>query len=409
MAKTINKPSPRHRRILVLGSTNHTKLVTAYAWNNLPANLNVSDFDTIILNFTPFQDKDFAKGINIDLIPNWQQFSRHLISDESEIIVIGSANFAMGRNPFMPSTWWLPVELNFVYEPGVDIRNIDSSFAFYFDFVHSWSFHLANLREKFADFTRQYLQVIAPTADMISPVITNLAETRFSSPIGFRLQFQFFEKVHDYSDNHKLIKDSGFVYWLPAPTEIDTAEAIDYILRQRYAIQFEKIPPEWIGKFQLPSQLPILAEIQEKESRISELEMQLVMERQKLIKASQFLKLLYEQGEDVLEPVVRDALRELGASVEDPKVKGREDGRLVDSFAHNFTLEVKGRSGELKLSDVRELDQWVRDAIANENWHSKGLLIANLQLEQEPRTRKNILPPNCITTAKNFDISLLST
>src|SRR4051794_23054802 len=49
------------RRILVLGSTNHTKLVTAYEWDKLPRNLNVSDFETVILNFTPFQNSEFAQ------------------------------------------------------------------------------------------------------------------------------------------------------------------------------------------------------------------------------------------------------------------------------------------------------------------------------------------------------------
>ena len=35
------------RRILVLGSAPHTRLVTAYTWNNLPPHLNVADYDVV--------------------------------------------------------------------------------------------------------------------------------------------------------------------------------------------------------------------------------------------------------------------------------------------------------------------------------------------------------------------------
>ena len=64
------------RRVLVLGSSNHTRLVTAYQWDKLPKNLNVADFDTVIMDFTPFQDSAFAAGMNVDLIPDFRQFAR---------------------------------------------------------------------------------------------------------------------------------------------------------------------------------------------------------------------------------------------------------------------------------------------------------------------------------------------
>ena len=62
---------PSKRRILILGSSNHTKLVKAYEWDNLPSNLNISDFDTVILNFSSFKIKSITSGINIDMIPDW--------------------------------------------------------------------------------------------------------------------------------------------------------------------------------------------------------------------------------------------------------------------------------------------------------------------------------------------------
>jgi hypothetical protein len=72
-------------------------------------------------------------------------------------------------------------------------------------------------------------------------------------------------------------------------------------------------------------------------------------------------------------------------------------------------LEIKGRTGTLRLADVRQLDQWVRDAIANENWASKGILIANMHCDETPGQRDDPFPTNCIQTAKHFQLCLLTT
>ena len=119
--------------------------------------------------------------------------------------------------------------------------------------------------------------------------------------------------------------------------------------------------------------------------------------------------MLYETGEDVLEPVVRDALRELKAEVEDPEVKGREDGRAVDLAGRNWMLEIKGPEGSLKLRDVRQLDHWVRDAIAREEWEGKGLLIVNAYHKTPLDQRGDPFPDNCVRTARSFGLCLITT
>lgn len=122
------------------------------------------------------------------------------------------------------------------------------------------------------------------------------------------------------------MKGSGPVYWLPEPTEVTTSEAIDLILRERYGFQFERTPPTWITEFPLPSQKPIVQEIGDKELKIVELTTQLAAAKRRFVEASKFQKLLYEQGEDVLEPIVRDGLRELGANVDDQSNEDEKTG-----------------------------------------------------------------------------------
>ena len=72
-------------------------------------------------------------------------------------------------------------------------------------------------------------------------------------------------------------------------------------------------------------------------------------------------------------------------------------------------LEIKGRTGSLRLSDVRQLDQWVRDAVANEGWRSKGMLIANMHCADPPSQRQHPFPDNCVRTAEQFGLCLITT
>ena len=130
---------------------------------------------------------------------------------------------------------------------------------------------------------------------------------------------------------------------------------------------------------------------------------------QKVEQERQFAALLYEQGQDALEPVVREALRRLGARVDEAKVAGREDGRLIVLPGRKGMLEIKGRTGTLRLADVRQLDQWVRDAKVDEKWDSKGILVANMLRGLKPQLRKDTYPRNCIEAAEKSGLCLLST
>ncbi len=62
--ENVNKHT--NKRILVLGSAPHTRLVTAYTWDNLPKYLNVADYDVVILNLEPLLDEKLARGFNLE-------------------------------------------------------------------------------------------------------------------------------------------------------------------------------------------------------------------------------------------------------------------------------------------------------------------------------------------------------
>ena len=405
------------RRILVLGSAPHTRLVRAYTWDDLPGDLNVADYDVVILNLVPFLDEQFARQMDLDMLPSWQQFARLLFSQDSEIITIGVPGLHIGTNPYRVIPWWLPAFPVFDFESGEEIRDIEPEFAYYIEHMRRWHFYATSEFRSASRDLSHYLHLVHPQANDIRLNIRPLAQTRFQQPIAFELRYLavhverpdylFHERAEPLAVNP--IVESGRVIWLPPPTEISAYEAVDLILRERYGLCFEQAPPAWVETYRLPLQVPIEGEIAQYEDEMQRLTDELAAARERLQDATRFRRLLYGQGEDVLEPVVRDALQELGAQVQEPQNRGREDGRLVDPTGHNGMLEIKGRTGSLRLSDVRQLDQWVRDVIANEGWHSKGILITNTYCGDPPPRRGTPFPDNCIRTAEQFGICLMTT
>jgi hypothetical protein len=131
--------SKQSTRILVLGSTPHSQRISAYTWDQIPEDLNIADFDVVIINLVPFRDKEYATKY-IDFLPPWNHFARLLFSDNSEIIVIGlpEIEFKGGFARFM---WRLPIRPGYVFATGEEIREIDKDFEFYFQYVKKWFFH----------------------------------------------------------------------------------------------------------------------------------------------------------------------------------------------------------------------------------------------------------------------------
>jgi hypothetical protein len=438
-----SEPCDTSRRILVLGSAPHTRLVWAYTWDRVPADLNVADYDVVILNLVPFLDEQLVRQIDVDTLPSWEPFARLLFSKDSEIISIGvpGAHISGTRRsersqppsrattavevpllhgvgiPYREIPWWLPATPVCTIASGEEIRNIEDEFAYYFRYVHHWRFYATAQYKPWSRDMSYYLNLVHPQANDLRLSLRPIAQTRFQQPIAFEMRYQ---AVHAEEPGYlaswgregqtaQVVAESGRAIWLPPPTAISAYEAVDLILRERYGLQFEQAPPDWVETYKLPSQLPIEEDIARYEIESQQLTEKLTAARHRLREATRFRKLLYEQGEDALEPVVRDAFRELGASVFDPQARGREDGRLTDPSGRNCILEIKGRTHSLKQADVRELDQWVRDAVVGENLHSKGILVANTYCADPPMQRKEPYPDNCIRAAEQLGICLITT
>lgn len=111
------------RKILVLGQIVQLEGVESYFWSGLPQNLNVADYDTVILDFSPLiPESDFVTNFPLDQLPPTEDFARLMFSAGSTIVAIGdpslelqapneSGQFAGVGSRFLPVTWFLPADL----------------------------------------------------------------------------------------------------------------------------------------------------------------------------------------------------------------------------------------------------------------------------------------------------------
>ncbi len=401
------------KRILVIGSGPHSRLVTAYKWHELPLFLNIADYDIVILNFVPLIQQKYAAEINFKLLPKVEQFAQLIFSNQSEVIAIGLPYTTIGNN-ILSADWWLPIQLNIVEDIGEQIRDIDPQFDYYLHQVDQWFFHIDD-RYRIKHELPIYLPLISSSANSLKAHITPIAKTRYDKSIAFKVKLSAMYVDTRYNlnteSNEQIVKESGEIIWLPITTKISDYDAINLILTNRYGLKLEQAPPLWIENYKLPNQIPIEAKISHHINEIQRLQSELTIAQQELEVETRFRKLLYEQGVDGLEPIVRDALRELGATVYDPLVgENREDGLLEDPKGRKAILEIKGRTKSLALTDVRQLHQWVQDALFKDNSEDrKGILIANMYCGVSLEQRKESFPANCIDMANKTKHCLLTT
>ncbi len=419
------------KRILVLGSNLHLPSVTAYAWTDLPGQINVADYDVVILNLVSLLDQQSNLGIRPERLPSWQQLARYLFSPGIEVICIGMPELDGKNNLYQSMTWWLPVVPEVVLESGDVVREVKGEFDFYFEHVKRWFFYVVpKFRSHFLGLT-SYLKSIHPQVNHVQAGMGAIATTRSRHPIAFKLIFRAGQVSSQVSsqgsseersltaaDQHRSrlrsaktapVITSGVVIWLPPPTEITPDEAVNLILQERYGRASGQAPPKWIQAYHLPQQQAIAAQVTQYQEEMRQLSEKLTLAQKKLEVASYYHRLLYERNHEVLEQVACAALRELGAEVDLADQELALPLRIRDPLERKAVLVIRGRTGSVVPKDLRKLDQEVRSLMLSQNWQGKGILIVNPYCDRAPEKRSQAFPPSCIRAAEQFGYCLLTT
>lgn len=242
----------------------------AYQWIDLPSELNVADFDTVILNFAAFEDEAVRRTVPLDRLPPIQQFMRLLFSPDSFVIAIGDPRCEFGSDDgdgsSREATWWLPVDLPVHDESGEVISNIDAGWAFWFEHVRGFRWHFGKSprpSENAAKY-RNALRAI-PAGARIAANWEPLAETRYEAPVGVELTLSAL--TGETGRTVVVAAQSNAIPWLPPSTQLDQHEAIELLLLN-IGVRVEAARPGWLSAYRLPRQMEADRDVETKEAAL---------------------------------------------------------------------------------------------------------------------------------------------
>jgi hypothetical protein len=419
------------KRYLVLGAEGFGPPVNAYRWDKIPDGTNVSDFDVVVLNYAPFEEPTFAQTFRPERLPTDAAMTRMLFSAGTDIIAIGNPASLVGAAPpeDMPRaqddrvavSGWLPCWLEISQEEGAayDVAD-DSLWAPWFEMLNGWRwFATGVMRWRYRDL-RDYLTPVTTDADDMTVETAAIALTRFGKAIGLELRFDA-TQTYRYNppggpavsggllEGKHTIASSTTVTWLPTPDKLPVKDAITMLLRERHGVgDVPATAPDWVNAYMLPQQEEAIGEVERLIEERSHVEQRLRDAQDRVTETERPRLMLYEKGKDILEPVVRDALRALGARVVVPERAGVEDARIYfgDRAA---AVEIKGTKNAIGLEHVRQVAQWANDAKLDDGREHKALIVGNPFCERPLGERENPLAPNAATLARNGRVALVTT
>ncbi len=366
--------------VLVVGSSSHAAGVFNVSWSDfVQSGLSVADYELVVLNLSALTPEG-KSGVNKVLTKD--RIRRLLQGPRSELVMVGHdpSNLSLIAGTSLPSS------LSILPENGSNLTDRADEFGQYLDHVESYSY------------------IVSPIDDSKVQIHWSpLIKAASRDTVGIAMAWV----------DQDMSQPSGRAIWLPETDTINAEAAIDLLLTRCYGVGIPpKAQPTWLGSFTLPSVERLQSEAGQLEQDLDPLLTRRSKLRASIETESAYLEVLYETG-NRLEVVVWTILEELGATVQEPADSSREDGRLTTPIDIDLVLEIKGRIGKIGLGDVRQLDQWVTDAIypdddqEPESW--EGLLIANSECDTDPQKRGEPLASNAGDLLRKRGLHIVST
>src|SRR6266480_2359646 len=178
----------QEERILILGSEGYGRPVRSHGWSSLPVDLNVADYDTLILDFTGVEEYPVPVILNP---PPLEQFARLIFSEGSLVIAIGSPDreIQMMRRgepgvSDAATTWWMPFDLAVIREGGEAIESVEDEWTFWFERLDRYEWYFSG---KFTPAPGRIEAFQAVSGANVGLITTPVASTRFGSALGLSL------------------------------------------------------------------------------------------------------------------------------------------------------------------------------------------------------------------------------
>ena len=426
----------RKRKVILLGAkgfqrTTEGVQVDCFLWSKLKKVKNIRDYDTVILNLLPLASEEDRNAVT------WSKFfslldfhsAVDILQNGGMILVIGDPRFqaSLTSPPIkdkkkekeadedlsVPFLQWSGLDFIWDSQPGDTVifeNDYDHRrFADYISKLSRWDYSLDQClqdEEILGDhFNLTYLKSKGMDIYLSKDFF---CRNRYKHALAFTLRFQFRKKGYH---GMEVLQSFGPLIFLPK-ISLSEDETVQLVLSSICGIESDLPEPPWLDEFIAPGQKRIDDDIIMVEAELQTVLDQLSKAHSDRTKCRKCLKLLYER-EYALEPVVRDILRGMGAHVEDPEDKGKEDGWIVVNIGdktYEGVLEIKSTRADMFGEDGRkQLLDWIDRGRTLREKNYKGIFIGNCAVDKPLRERPWPFSDNWSKAAKLSGICALKT
>lgn len=350
----------RPSKVILIGAKGYESnqedlCVECFSWPEIANIRNIRDYDTIVFNLLPFGNQETLSSVP------WLEFLKILnfrsatevLFNGGEIIVVGDPRFNLPIGipreetkspPNIPFLAWTAIDFLWDSEPGDTISFEDDyehrQYKEYIRNLKNWKYSLAKFQQD-TDRLSERIRVdgLLIRNHCVTIKIDKFCYNRYMNALAFALYYQLVKKGRS---GEEILGVSGPIIFLPE-VSLSNDETIQIVLRDICEIQINLPEPDWLEEYLAPGQMAVDEEIQKIEAELQTYIKRLRTAQDRREECRKCLKLLYER-EQALEPIVRDILRGIGAHVEDPTEKNKEDGWIVVKVRETIfegVLEVK--------------------------------------------------------------------
>jgi len=407
------------RKLLLIGASGYDRAkeglrLDCVNWGELSVVQNVRDYDVLVLNLLSIATEAARKKVD------WARFNELLdfpaasdiLTHNGTIVVLGDPRFEIPKlgartNPFplegagtKPFLEWTGAAFKWDNQPGDTVR-VDESrdypeFKDYARHLRKWNYSLRCCFQNGPVFAERWDSEAFRLKGLFASVeVYTACANRYDHALAFCVG-------HRIGNKHQVAIPYGLIYLLPE-ISLDEDETLLIVLRDFCDAASELPEPDWVAGFQVPGQQPIDDRIAQIKATLAEQQAALEKAMTERVDARTCLKLLYER-EYALEPVVRDILRQLGATVEDPVEKNKEDGWVTIQAAgktYEGVLEIKSaKSNQFSEDGRRQVLDWIERGRTIRGKSYKGIFIGNSAVTKPIKERPDAFSDSWKKAAK---------
>lgn len=419
----------RPRKIAVVGTTgfDHDSpqgRVECFSWERLAKIANLADFDVVILDLLSLEDPSTLDVDNFRETLNVRTTREILRKSEGAIFVLGDPRFgirwesdqARYEEPFLA---WTGLVFSWDDRPGDTVERgweaNSGPFKLYADKLVRWNYSLARCHPYVGEGEQMWnVDELQKGGLELQASVNQICWNSY----GNALVFSVTHAVEYFPDRNSQLLGSKRtepltrpIFFLPK-SRLSEEETLEFVLRELCGVDVSSPEPEWLEDLQVPGQDKVDRELREIEDQVNRLVEEHGRKLEERARLRTPLELLYQSG-NALEEAVWSVLEELGAEVEKPVERNKEDGWLtvkVGDETFEGVLEIKSTDKQhFGTGGLRQLFDWINRGIARRRKRYTGIFVGNSSTKEPPRFRPWPFNPNWTEDAELYEFAAIRT